>query len=82
MTFNWTLMQSSGEGTLLDLSGIQSIDAGFNSSGNDNDYQKINALDGSVIECPSGLFSFGTPIQPGVGKIYSQVAVNRQTDDY
>ncbi len=49
-TYNWTLMQAEGAGTLLDLSGIQSIDAGFNSTGNDHDYQKINALDGGVID--------------------------------
>ena len=37
-----------------------------------------------LTECPSGLpapLNFGTPIGPG-GKIYSQVAVQRSTDEY
>ena len=37
-----------------------------------------------LTECPSGMpapLNFGTPIGPG-GKIYSQVAVQRSTDEY
>jgi prepilin-type N-terminal cleavage/methylation domain-containing protein len=40
--------------------------------------------DGSTTECPSGLpapLNFGTPTGPG-GKIFSEVAIQRSTDEY
>lgn len=41
-------------------------------------------LAGAVTgECPSGLFGFGTPVDPKTGApIYDQVAVQRSTDEY
>jgi len=38
------------------------------------------AIDG---ECPSGLFGFGTPVNPKTGApIYNEVAIQRSTDEY
>ena len=59
-TYDWTLMQATGIGTLLDLSCVTNIDAGFNSSGNDNDLQKINAFEGGAIDL-SGVESVLAP---------------------
>jgi prepilin-type N-terminal cleavage/methylation domain-containing protein len=39
--------------------------------------------DGSLGECPSGLFGFGTPVDPGSGlPVYDAVAVQRSLDQY
>ena len=40
--------------------------------------------DGTIVgECPSGLFGFGTPLDPESGQpVYDSVAVQRSTDDY
>jgi type IV pilus assembly protein PilA len=42
------------------------------------------AGDGSIVgECPSGLFGFGTPLNPTTGQpTYDAVAVQRSLDDY
>lgn len=38
---------------------------------------------GSWIECPSHLFGFGTPLgRGGGGRVYDEVAVNWQSDEY
>jgi type IV pilus assembly protein PilA len=39
--------------------------------------------DGSLGECPSGLFGFGTPVDSGTGQpVYDRVAVQRSLDQY
>ena len=54
------LMKSAGVGSLLDLSSVTSIDAGFSSAGNDHSYQQIAALDGGVIDL-SGVQTITAP---------------------
>jgi len=49
-TWSPVLMKASGQGSILDLSSIQSIDAGFNSAGNDHTYQQIIAEQGGRID--------------------------------
>lgn len=44
-------------------------------------YVEPKSAGGATIECPAGLFGFGTPIGPG-GKIFREVAVQSITDEY
>jgi hypothetical protein len=43
-------LQASGAGSLLDLSSVETLNAGFNAAGNDHIYQTIIADDGGVID--------------------------------
>ncbi len=61
-TYTWDLMSATGPGSLLDLSSLQSIDAGFN-SGWDNNHQKISASNGGVIDL-SGVVALTSPYDP------------------
>ena len=61
ITFSWPLMTASGTGTMLDLSGVMEINAGFSSGGNDNDHQKITASGGALIDL-SGLQMMTAPV--------------------
>jgi len=62
---NWTLFSAANPGTLLDLSALQSLNAGFNDG--DTSYNatvhKITASDSGIIDL-SGLTSVATPVQP------------------
>jgi len=60
-TYTWNLMTARNPGTVLDLSALIEINAGFNSSGNDNDIQKITAIDEAVINL-SGVQMITAPI--------------------
>ncbi|NIS16705.1 MAG: DUF642 domain-containing protein [candidate division Zixibacteria bacterium] len=59
-TFTWPLMTAIGTSTLLDLSSITYINAGFNSSGDDRDYQQITASSSATIDL-SGVQVITTP---------------------
>jgi len=61
-TYNWTLMQAEGAGSLLDLSAVQLVDAGFDTTGvgNDTNIQHIVAQDGGTIDL-SGVETITTP---------------------
>jgi len=64
----WTLMSATGAETILDLSSIQSIDAGFNDGQNtsydngERNYHIIGASDGGMIDL-SGLDTVTAPVQ-------------------
>ena len=49
----WELITVTGTDTLLDLSGLTEIDAGFDSEGNDSDHQQITVLDGGTLDLSS-----------------------------
>ena len=54
-------MKATGNGSLLDLSSVTSIDAGFSSKGNDFNHQQISALDAGVIDL-SGVQTITGPV--------------------
>ncbi len=57
----WDLFLADGDNTLLDLSSVKSIDAGFNDNdNNDHNIQRIQALNGSTIDL-SGLININSP---------------------
>ncbi len=46
-------------------------------------HPETNAEGVVLGECPSGLFGFGTPVDPGTGQpVYDRVAVQRSLDQY
>jgi type IV pilus assembly protein PilA len=46
-------------------------------------YVHPQVIGGVLVECPSGLGGFGTPVRKfGGGKIYDEVAINRSTDEF
>ncbi|MCY2952872.1 MAG: hypothetical protein NTU53_12990, partial [Planctomycetota bacterium] len=55
-----TLMAADGAGTVLDLSKLVKIDAGFSSGGNDLNLQRITASNGGVIDL-SGVQTLTAP---------------------
>jgi hypothetical protein len=58
----WDLLKSCGTNTLLDLSSVASIDAGFNDNdGDDNNIQRFIACEGGKIDL-SGLESVTAPV--------------------
>ncbi|HEX2974228.1 MAG TPA: dockerin type I repeat-containing protein [Tepidisphaeraceae bacterium] len=59
-TFNWDLMTAADAGTVLDLSGIRSIDAGYGPRGNDYNRQFISVSKGARIDL-SGVRTITTP---------------------
>ena len=59
-TWSPVLMKASGEGSLLDLSSVQSIDASFTSTGNDHTYQQIVAEQGGEVDL-SGVRTLAAP---------------------
>ena len=54
------LIKATGIGSLVDLSSVVSIDAGFASGGNDHNYQQISALNGGVVDL-SGVLTITGP---------------------
>jgi hypothetical protein len=49
-TWEPVILQASGAGSLLDLSTVETLNAGFEAAGNDHIYQRIIADDGGVID--------------------------------
>ncbi len=62
-TWEPTILQSTGTGSLLDLSSVVSMNAGFNNSGNDYVYQHIMVDDSATLDL-SGLGSITGPVDP------------------
>ncbi len=62
--FNFTLLRAEGDGSLLDLSSVDIIDAGFNDNGGDYCIQQIKALAGGKIDL-SGLKTITAPKHGG-----------------
>ncbi|GMQ83886.1 MAG: hypothetical protein BMS9Abin06_0631 [Gammaproteobacteria bacterium] len=75
---NWNLLIAKDPGTLLDVSAIQSIDAGFNSSGGDTDIQIVSASNNAVINL-SGVTTITTPVD-GNDRIEFDISDNAMID--
>jgi hypothetical protein len=60
-TYTYALMTADGAGSILDLSSIQSMNAGFSSTGNDYNVQKVTASNGGVINL-SGVKILTVPV--------------------
>ncbi len=71
------LMKAEGAGSLLDLSTVPHIDAGFASTGNDHTHQRISALDGGVID----LSGVETVTGPGRSRDYLSFIVDPEGSD-
>ena len=52
-TYTWNLFTACDSGTLLDLSSLQSIDAGFSQNSNDRNRHEITACNGGIIDLSS-----------------------------
>jgi hypothetical protein len=89
-TWSPVLMLSSGAETVLNLSSIQTIDAGYSSAGNDHTYQQIKAETGGSINL-SGVTKVIAPksgrdrLDIGIAGADSQILLNQLqeiTGDY
>ena len=72
-TRNWFLFTATDPGTVLDLSSVLSIDAGFNDNdGSDTNIQHIDAMLGATIDL-SGVQTLTAPIQEAADKVQISV---------
>ena len=60
VTTNWSIVEAEGDGTLLDLSGVETLDTGFSRHGNDVNRHHITASAGGSIHL-TGLRSLSLP---------------------